>query len=178
MWSAERAPGRDRDNLQGILLTDRKANNYARAERLLVNVEWRDNLPVEVQEQPYAMALAETRSNSQAAARRLPDRLWFSTAAGWAIVDAKAPGSNVPIYPDGIDGLISGLRPVYVPALDDTEADVLVGPSSGFRWAEDGTYTLTAVRPAQAGQDIGLAGIVWLAPIHGGAFTRYELATY
>jgi len=53
---------------------------------------------------------------------------------------------------------------------------VLVGPSSGFQWAEDGTYTLTAVRPAQAGQDIGLAGIVWLAPIEGGAFTRYELA--
>ena len=52
----------------------------------------------------------------------------------------------------------------------------LGGPSSGFRWAEDGTYTLTAVRPAQAGQDIGLAGIVWLAPIEGGAFTRYELA--
>ena len=59
MWSAERAPGRDRDNLQGILLTDRKANNYARAERLLVNVEWRDNLPIEAQEQPYAMALAD-----------------------------------------------------------------------------------------------------------------------
>ena len=78
--------------------------------------------------------------------------------------------------PNGIDGLISGLRPVYVPALDDTEADVLVGPSSGFRWAEDGTYTLTAVRPAQAGQDIGLAGIVWLAPLEGGAFTRYALA--
>ena len=59
MWSAERAPGRDRDNLQGILLTDRKANNYARAERLLVNVEWRDNLPIEAQETPYAMALAD-----------------------------------------------------------------------------------------------------------------------
>ena len=57
-----------------------------------------------------------------------------------------------------------------------TEADVLVGPSSGCRWAEDGAYTLTAVRPAQAGQDIGLAGIVWLAPIGGGAFTRYALA--
>ena len=52
---------------------------------------------------------------------------------------------------------------------------MLVGPSSGFRWAEDGTYTLQAVRPALAGQDIGLAGIVWLAPIQGGAFTRYAL---
>ena len=113
--------------------------------------------------------------DSQAAARRLPDRLWLSTAAVGAIIDAKAPSSNVPIYPDGIDGLISGLRPVYVPALDDTEADALVGPSSGFRWAEDGTYTLTAVRPAEAGQDIGLAGLIWLAPVGGAAFTRYSL---
>ena len=52
---------------------------------------------------------------------------------------------------------------------------MLVGPSSGFRWAEEGTYTLTAVRPAQARQDIGLAGILWLAPVQGGAFTRYGL---
>ena len=112
--------------------------------------------------------------DSQAVAHRLPDTLWFSTAA-WAIIDAKAPGSNVPVHPLGIEGPIKGLRPVYVPALDGTEADVLVGPSSGFRWAEDGTYTLTAVRPAQAGEDIGLAGILWLAPIEGGAFTRYAL---
>jgi hypothetical protein len=59
MWSAERAPGRDRDNLQSILLTDRKANNYARAERLLVNVEWQDGLPIATEEQPYALALAD-----------------------------------------------------------------------------------------------------------------------
>ena len=59
MWSAERAPGRDRDNLQGILLTDRKANNYARAERLLVNVEWQDNLPIGGTEQAYALAMAD-----------------------------------------------------------------------------------------------------------------------
>ena len=59
MWSAERAPGGARDNLQGILLTDRKANNYARAERTLVNVEWSDGLPIAVDEQAYAMALAD-----------------------------------------------------------------------------------------------------------------------
>ena len=105
----------------------------------------------------------------------MPDTLWYSTAAAWAIIDAKAPGSNVPIYPDGTEGPISGLRPVYVPALDGTEADVLVGPSRGFRWAEDGAYTLQAVRPVQAGQDTGLAGIVWLAPMYAAAFTCYRL---
>lgn len=124
---------------------------------------------------PASFEIGPAVIDSQAAARRLPDRLWLSTAAMEAIINAKAPGSNVPIYPRGILGTISGLRPVYVPALDDTEADALVGPSSGCRWAEDGTYTLQAVRPAQAGQDIGLAGIVWLAPIEGGAFTRYSL---
>ena len=124
---------------------------------------------------PAAFEIGQAVIDSQAVARRLPNRLWLSSAAAWAVIDAKAPGSNVPIYPDGIDGLISGLRPVYVPALDGTEADVLVGPSSGFRWAEDGTYTLQAVRPAVAGQDIGLAGIVWLAPMYAAAFTRYEL---
>ena len=108
-------------------------------------------------------------------AYHFPDRMWFSTAAAWAIIDAKAPGSNVPTYPRGVDSLISGLRPVYVPALDDTEADVIVGSSRGFMWSEDGTYTLQAVRPAQAGQDIGLAGIVWLAPMYAATFTRYEV---
>ena len=54
---------------------------------------------------------------------------------------------------------------------------MLVGPRSGFRCAEDGTYALGAVRPAQAGQDIGLAGIVWLAPIGGEAFTCYSLGS-
>ena len=126
---------------------------------------------------PAAFEIGQAVIDSQAVARRLPDTLWYSTAAAQAFIDAKAPGSNVPIYPDGVDGPISGLRPVYVPALDDTEADVLVGPSSGFRWSEDGAYTLTAVRPAQAGQDIGLAGILWLAPVQGGAFTRYALGS-
>lgn len=59
MWSAEPAPGHGRDGLQRLLLTDRKANNYARADRLLVTVEWMDNLPITVEEQAYALALAD-----------------------------------------------------------------------------------------------------------------------
>ena len=70
----------------------------------------------------------------------------------------RAPGSNVPIYPFGIDGPISSLRPVYVPALDDTGTDALVGPSGSFGWAHDGTYTMQAVRPAQGGQGSPLSG--------------------
>ena len=46
--------------------------------------------------------------DSAAVARRLRDTLWFSTAAARAIIDAKAPGSNVPIYPDGSKGRSRG----------------------------------------------------------------------
>ena len=126
---------------------------------------------------PAEFRIGDAVISSQASARRLPNTLWYSTDAAEAIINAKAPGSNVPVHPEFPGGTVSGLRPVYVPALDDTEADVLVGPSSGFRWAEDGTYTLTAVRPAQAGQDIALVGSVWLAPLEGGAFTSYSLGS-
>lgn len=59
MWSAERAPGQDDEEAQRLLLTDRKANNYARAERTLVAVSWSDDLPIAVEERPYALALAD-----------------------------------------------------------------------------------------------------------------------
>jgi hypothetical protein len=59
MWPAERAPGQGSDGLRRILLTDRKANNYTRADRLLITVDWLDGLPVTVNQQPYALALAD-----------------------------------------------------------------------------------------------------------------------
>ena len=72
-------------------------------------------------------------------AYHFPDTLWHSTAAATAIIDAKGSGGE-PIYPNGVVGEISVLRPVYVPALDGTEADVIVGSSRGFMWSEDGAY--------------------------------------
>lgn len=117
-----------------------------------------------------------------------PDRIWLSTAAMAAFIDAKTPagGGGTPVYPGlaNIAGIGEGgntgpagisLRPVWTPALDDEAVDLIVGPSRGFAWAEDGTYTLQADVPAKAGRDVGLAGIVWFMPLYPAAFTTYTL---
>ncbi len=118
----------------------------------------------------------------------MPDRIWLSTAGLSAFIDAKEPagGGGRPLYPGmaEITGVAEGnnggplpirLRPVWVPAMDDDAVDIIVGPSRGFAWAEDGTYTLQADVPAKAGRDVGLAGIVWFAPAYPAAFTTYTL---
>lgn len=120
----------------------------------------------------------------------LPNRILLSTAALVAFIDAKTPtgGGGTPLYPGmaGIAGLTGGggsgpagfnMTPVWVPALDDENVDLIVGPSQGFRWTEDGTYQLSADIPSKAGRDVGLVGMIWFAPVYPAAFTSYTLAS-
>ena len=138
---------------------------------------------------PAAPEFGAAFANSVAATGNtlVPDRIWLSTAALVAFMDAKVPsgGGGTPFYPGlgGVSGLMNGgsselgiqLQPVWVPALDDEAVDLIIGPSRGFLWAEDGTYTLQADVPGKFGRDVGLAGMLWYAPIYPLAFTSYTL---
>ena len=140
---------------------------------------------------PASPSLGGAFSNTAAATGRLmtPDRIFLSTAAIAAFIDAVEPagGGGRPLYPGlaqiaglGGGGSIPGaftLQPVWVPALDDEAVDIIVGPSRGFAWAEDGTYRLEADVPSKFGRDIALAGMIWYAPTHPAAFTTYTLVS-
>jgi hypothetical protein len=119
-------------------------------------------------------------------ARRAPTHIWMNAAAVGAFIDAKNPTTNGPLYSDlaaaftaanGPGGRLSGLTPVYVPAMDDEAYDVIVGPSSGFVWAEDPAVRLQADAPAVAGRDIVLAGTLFPAPRYADAFTKYSIGS-
>jgi hypothetical protein len=135
---------------------------------------------------PENLSLGDAYVSSFDATRRPPDTIWLSTAAVGEFIDAKASTSNQPLYPGlrasataagGIEGVISGLRPVHVPALDAHGAYAIVGPSSGFAWAEDGTYTLQVDVPSKAGRDVALVGLLWPCPWYPAAFTTYNVAS-
>jgi phage head maturation protease len=126
-------------------------------------------------------------ATSIAASKRAPTHIWMSALAVAAFIDAKAPVTNAPLYSNlaasftaggGPGGRLSGLIPVYVPAMDaDTDIDVIVGPSSGFVWAEDPALSLQADVPSLAGRDIALVGGIFPAPRFADAFTVYNVAS-
>ena len=124
-------------------------------------------------------------TNSIAACKRAPDHIWMNSFAVGAFIDAKAPVTNAPLYSNlaanftaagGSGGYLSGLIPVYVPAMDtDTDVDVIVGPARGFVWAEDPALQLQADVPSLAGRDIALVGGIFPAPRWADAFTAYNI---
>ena len=135
---------------------------------------------------PENLSLGAAFVSSFDAIRRPPDTIWLSTQAVGEFIDAKATTTNAPLYPGlsasavaagGITGVISGLRPVHVPSLDAHGAYAIVGPSNGFAWAEDGTYTLQVDVPSKAGRDVALVGMLWAAPWYPAAFTAYNVAS-
>ena len=135
---------------------------------------------------PENLNLGDAFVTSFDAIRRPPDTIWLSTQAVGEFIDAKATTTNQPLYnalrtsataAGGIEGTISGLRAVHVPTLDAHGAYAIVGPSSGFAWAEDGTYTLQVDVPAKAGRDVALVGLLWPAPWYPAAFTAYNVAS-
>lgn len=133
---------------------------------------------------PEALLIGEAWVNAKAVGQTATN-IWLSSDAWALFIDAKADGTNIPLYgsiassinvgSNGPFGTISGLTPVYTPALDGTGTDVVVGPRTGFAWAEDGAFTLQVDVPSKAGRDVALVSIDWFAPLYPDAFTTWAV---
>jgi HK97 family phage prohead protease len=134
---------------------------------------------------PENLELGDAWINSMDVVGEEPDTLWVSPAAVKAFINAKDNGTNRPLYSTivsdvtagGVRGSIQGLRFVPVPALANSGVDAIAGPSSYFAWAEDGTFELSADKPAILGRDIALATYMFFMPLAPAAFTTYSLAS-
>lgn len=134
---------------------------------------------------PMDLELGDSWINAMDVVGEEPDTLWVSPAAVKQFINAKDNGSNRPLYSTitadittgGVRGSVDGLRFVPVPALADSGVDAIVGPSNYFAWAEDGTFELSADKPAILGRDIALATYMFFMPLAPSAFTTYTLAS-
>lgn len=61
-WSIEKTGqvlDADGSEMHNLVLTDRKANNYRRAEATHVVINWRDGIPTDMVEKPWSIELAD-----------------------------------------------------------------------------------------------------------------------
>ena len=135
---------------------------------------------------PDNLNLGTAFQTSFSAIRTGPDTIWLSSEAVAMFINSKATGTNAPLYSNlaanftaagGVGGTIQGLRAVHVPALDAKGAYAIVGPSSGFAWAEDSGFTLQVDVPSKAGRDVAFVNMVYFVPWYPEAFTLYNVAS-
>jgi phage head maturation protease len=140
---------------------------------------------------PENLLVGEAWETSITVYKRAPDTIWMNAKAVAQFIDAKSPLTNAPLYSNlaaaftaggGPGGTLSGLRPIYVPAMDGLsfsgdDIDVIIGPSRGFVWAEDPARNLQVDVPSKLGRDIALVGGIFPAPRFADAFTVYSIAT-